>query len=195
MTEVALAGLSSHGTLNFVGVLVGLLGLTALIWIKKLSSTALHISYGVILFVFMLFSWTLFQTQNSSISVNQAVITSADTSIRTATPSSILSPLDDDVTLTIPLYGQTFQADEILWHQAQLIDIMVDSQYTPVRRENGLGLIGYSLGWFRLKNGDKALVSLTRKDALVLPTKKGYLMLLTVEDNGAAMKAIAAMKH
>ncbi|MEZ9370517.1 hypothetical protein AB4140_17080 [Shewanella sp. 10N.286.51.B2] len=60
MTEIALAGLSSHGMFNFVGVLVGLVGLTALIWVKKLPSTALYVSYGIILFLFMLFSWTLY---------------------------------------------------------------------------------------------------------------------------------------
>ncbi|MDO6618509.1 PH domain-containing protein [Shewanella sp. 6_MG-2023] len=174
MTEIALAGLSSHGMFNFVGVLVGLVGLTALIWVKKLPSTALYVSYGIILFLFMLFSWTLYQTNNSQLT---------------------LKPDNKPLTLSIPLYSQDFNTDELLWQQARVVDLTTELELTPQWRTNGIGIAGYSLGWFTLKNGDKALVSLTRDDALLLPTTRGYVMLVTLEDNEAAMKAIAAMKH
>ncbi|WP_144212180.1 PH domain-containing protein [Shewanella donghaensis] len=185
MIEVELAGLTSNGVFSFLGMLLGLLALSAFIWFKKLPSNALYVSFGIILFLFMLFLWTLYKTTNSQLSITQ---------VDTQQASSSVSPQVPEVTLSIPLYSQQLHASEVLWQQAQFIDVSIDSEFAPQWRTNGIGLPGYSLGWFTLKNGDKALISLTRREALMLPTNKGYTLLLTVEDKRAAMKMIAAMK-
>ena len=100
------------------------------------------------------------------------------------------------VEVNIPLYGQEFEAGEVDWQQAQLINLSQAPQFAPSRRTNGLGLTGYSLGWFTLKNDHKALVSLTSNEqVLLVPTDKGYTLLLSVENPQAAMIKIAALQE
>ena len=171
--NIELAGLTSNGVANFVGVLIGLLLLMALLKVKKLPSMALYASLGVVIAVFGLFSLTLYQTHQAALSVNKA----------------------HDVVVDIPLYSQTFEFNEIQWQQAKLINLSEAPQFAPSRRTNGLGLTGYSLGWFTLKNGDKALVSVTTNDdVLLLPTQKGYSLLLSLENPQAAMAKITALQ-
>lgn len=66
---------------------------------------------------------------------------------------------------------------------ARILDLTTKTEYAPKRRTFGTGLPGYASGWFRLRNGEKALVYLTKRDNVVyLPTSDGYSLLLSVED-------------
>lgn len=66
---------------------------------------------------------------------------------------------------------------------ARILDISGSSEYTPKRRTLGTGLPGYASGWFRLRNGEKALVYLTkRQNVIYVPTSEGYSLLLSVEE-------------
>lgn len=66
---------------------------------------------------------------------------------------------------------------------ARILDLTTTTEYAPKRRTFGTGLPGYASGWFRLRNGEKALVYLTKRDKVVyLPTSDGYSLLLSVED-------------
>jgi len=48
-------------------------------------------------------------------------------------------------------------------------------------RTRGTGLPGYSAGWFRLRNGEKALCFLTDRSRLAyVPTRAGFSVLLSV---------------
>ena len=81
-----------------------------------------------------------------------------------------------------------FWGREILFSQlhvssARIVDLGRAKEYSPKRRTLGTGLPGYASGWFRLHNGEKALVYLTRRDEVVyVPTSEGYSLLLSVED-------------
>lgn len=87
----------------------------------------------------------------------------------------------------IKLVGD-FWSREIPFSQLNVSDVRIlnldrNSEYTPKRRTFGTGLPGYSSGWFRLRNGEKALVYLTRRQNVVyLPTYNGYSLLLSVEE-------------
>ncbi len=170
--NIELAGLSSNAMANFIGLLIGLVLLTILLKVKKLPSAAFYSSLGIIIAVFALFSVTMYQSSQARVSVSQS----------------------GAVEVNIPLYGQYFEAGEVDLQQAQLINLSQAPQFTPSRRTNGLGLTGYSLGWFTLKNGDKALVSVTTNEGVLLvPTDKGYSLLLSVENPQAAMASITAL--
>ena len=55
-----------------------------------------------------------------------------------------------------------------------------DSEFKPIRRTNGIGLPGYSAGWFKLANGEKALLFVTDRGKVVyMPTTDGYSVLLS----------------
>ena len=55
----------------------------------------------------------------------------------------------------------------------------------------GTGLPGYSAGWFRLKNGEKSLVSLTdRHRAVYVPTSRGYALLVSPAEPDSFLAAL-----
>jgi len=80
------------------------------------------------------------------------------------------------------LYGRRIPAGELMLDQARAADLRTDTARRLARRTNGVGLPGYRSGWFRLANGEKALVFVTDQSRVVyLPTRQGYAVLLSVE--------------
>jgi hypothetical protein len=80
------------------------------------------------------------------------------------------------------LYGRRIPARELMVDQARPVDLRTDTDRRLARRTNGVGLPGYRSGWFRLANGEKALVFVTDQSRVVyIPTRQGYAVLLSVE--------------
>lgn len=74
---------------------------------------------------------------------------------------------------------------------ARILDLPKDSDYAPKRRTFGTGLPGYASGWFRLRNGEKALLYLSRRQEVVyIPTTDGYSLLLSVDDPERFLQAL-----
>ncbi len=89
-------------------------------------------------------------------------------------------------------YGRRIPTVSLVLEAARVVDLTTDPNLRPVMRTNGAGLLGFSAGWFRLRNRDKALVFVTdRRRVLFLPTRLGYAILLSVarpEDLLAALR-------
>lgn len=84
-----------------------------------------------------------------------------------------------------PLYGRTIPMAALETQKARVLDLSKDQVYRPAWRNNGLGLPGCGMGWFTLKNNEKALVFLTSPSQVVyLPTKEGFSLLLSIEKAG-----------
>ena len=82
------------------------------------------------------------------------------------------------------LWARTIPMDVIDVSETRILDLDRRSNYSPTRRTFGTVLPGYASGWFRLRNGEKALIYLTRWERVVyMPTSKGYALLLSVEDS------------
>jgi hypothetical protein len=63
-----------------------------------------------------------------------------------------------------------------------VVDFSSDPGYGLAVRTNGVGLPGYKGGWFRLQNGQRALVFYTGSPkAVYLTTQREYSLLLSVE--------------
>jgi hypothetical protein len=78
------------------------------------------------------------------------------------------------------LYGRAVPRDSIDKEQIKIVNMLMEENYRPTVRTNGVGLPGYLSGWFRLKDGDKALLFVTKKtDVVYVPTSKGYCVLLS----------------
>ncbi len=59
------------------------------------------------------------------------------------------------------------------------------------RRTMGTGLPGYGAGWFRLRNGEKALAYVTAPSRIAyVPTSDGYSLLLSLEAPDAFLRAL-----
>ena len=63
---------------------------------------------------------------------------------------------------------------------ARIVDLDREPELALRWRTLGTGLPGYKAGWFRLRNGEKALVSLTDTRRVVyVPTSRGFALLLS----------------
>jgi hypothetical protein len=81
------------------------------------------------------------------------------------------------------LYGRLIPTSELKLEQSRLVDITHEPNLMPTIRTFGTGLPGYNTGWYRLRNGEKALLYLTdRSHAVYVPTTAGYSVLVSPKD-------------
>lgn len=89
----------------------------------------------------------------------------------------------DGLRLRGDLYGRLIPMRALTVDGARRVDFGHDPDLEPVRRQMGTGLPGYRSGWFRLRNGERALLYLTdRSRAVYVPTTDGYGVLLSPAD-------------
>jgi len=82
------------------------------------------------------------------------------------------------------IYGRLIPKENIAGENAKIINLNTSPQYKPRIRTNGVGLPGYSEGWFKLKNNEKALLFVTdRSNVVYIPTKQDYSILLSVSNS------------
>lgn len=80
------------------------------------------------------------------------------------------------------LYGRLIPQSKLIIESAREINLNQESQYQPKFRTFGTGLPGYQAGWFRLKNGERALLYLTDYQRVILiPTTDNYLLILSIQ--------------
>ena len=80
-------------------------------------------------------------------------------------------------------YGRLIPWESILVGEVRWVNLNLEEGLKPAIRTNGVELPGYKVGWFRLVDGQKALVFLTDYSRVVyVPTKEGYVVLLSVGD-------------
>lgn len=88
------------------------------------------------------------------------------------------------------LYGRLIPLSSIVFEKIRTLDLAKDGEYRLKWRTNGAGLPGYQAGWFKLRNGEKALVFVTDTRRVVhIPTRDGYSVLLSVPDPGRFVEA------
>lgn len=89
----------------------------------------------------------------------------------------------DGLRLRGDMYGRTVPWSAIKAAESRVVDLAVTYELAPQRRTAGTAVPGYQAGWFRLRNGEKALLYLTdRKQAVYVPTTQGYSLLLSPQD-------------
>ena len=81
------------------------------------------------------------------------------------------------------LYGRSIPLDRLDVDSARVVDLRGEPSLQPVSRRMGTGMPGYSAGWFRLRNGARALIYLTTRDRVAyVPVADGYVLLLSLRD-------------
>lgn len=81
------------------------------------------------------------------------------------------------------LYGRTIPAASLRGAAARVLDLGSEPGLAPVRRTMGTAVPGYRSGWFRLANGEKALLYVTSRERVVhVPTAEGFCLLLSVSE-------------
>lgn len=128
-------------------------------------ATGVTVWVAVILLVLLvglvwLFGWVLYSARNTVVEVDSGQIHISRT-----------------------LYGRRIPIGNLRLAEAKVLDLRRDADYRMKWRTNGTGLPGYKAGWFRLRNGEKALAFVTdTRRVLYLPTRDGYSLLLSVAD-------------
>lgn len=90
-------------------------------------------------------------------------------------------------------YGRVIPASQLVPGTARRVDLALSPELTPGRRTMGTGLPGYQAGWFRLRNGDRALLYLTdRSKAVYVQTTDGYGVMLSPSE---PEKLVAALNR
>lgn len=91
------------------------------------------------------------------------------------------------------LYGRRIAKKDLELSQARALNLNTDRDFQPVLRTNGVGLPNYRVGWFRLRNRERALCFLTKQDEVVyLPTRLEFVVLVSVPDARAFLAALSA---
>ena len=115
------------------------------------------------------------------------------TSVRGARASTFeIRP--DGLALHGDLYGRFIPKGQLQVAFARRVNPNGDEGLLPKWRRIGTGLPGYQAGWFRLRNGGKALLYLTdRSRAVYVPTTAGYSLLLSPADPDAFLDRLRAV--
>lgn len=89
------------------------------------------------------------------------------------------------------LYGRFIPAANLRLDEARRVDLSKSTDLEPGRRTMGGTFPGYASGWFRLANGEKALLYLTdRRKAVYIPTTEGYSVLISPDNPDTFLAAL-----
>lgn len=89
------------------------------------------------------------------------------------------------------LYGRLVPFDQIRADDATRVNFALTPALEPRIRTMGTGLPGYRGGWFRLRNGEKALLYLTDESrAVYVPTTAGYSVIVSPADPDAFLASL-----
>lgn len=98
-----------------------------------------------------------------------------------------------DLTLRAWPYGRTIALADLDLEAARPVDLTAERELRARWRTNGAALPGLQLGWFRLRDKSRALLLVTdRRRVLHVPTRKGYVVQVSVADPPALLAALRA---
>ncbi len=95
------------------------------------------------------------------------------------------------LTIKGDMYGRTIPWSEIDSSNARAVNLKEQTGFRLKWRTNGKGLPGYSSGWFKLADGEKALAFITNPTSVVyVPTSDGYAVMMSVEAPAAFLNSL-----
>lgn len=113
----------------------------------------------------------------------------------TGATTSTFEVSPDGMRLRGDLYGRTIPAAQVRGAEAKRIDFSQMPEIQPTRRTMGTGLPRYKAGWFRLRNGEKALLYLTDlSKAVYVPTTAGYSVIVSPAEPDAFLAAVRQIR-
>ena len=103
---------------------------------------------------------------------------------------------EDGLLLKGDLYGRLIPLKSLKLDEAVVTNLNTDRDHQPKWRTMGTGLPGYAAGWFKLRNGTKALLYVTdRTHVARIPTTEGYTVMLSVADPAALIEELSRQQQ
>lgn len=91
------------------------------------------------------------------------------------------------------LFGRAVAWDRIERGSARAVDLAREPEMQPTVRLFGIGMPGYRAGWFRLSNGETALMFLTDEtQAVTVRTRDAYRLIVS---SAATLDLVVAMQR
>jgi hypothetical protein len=88
-------------------------------------------------------------------------------------------------------YPQSIPRNTLIPERAKVVNLNENSPYNLSSRLDGVGLPKYHSGWYTLRNGEKALVVITRSsDVVYIPTNNNYSILVSVTEPNRLLKEL-----
>jgi hypothetical protein len=88
-------------------------------------------------------------------------------------------------------YGRLIPARELRLDAARAVNLRTDPSLAPIVRTKGTAIGGYQAGWFRLRDGERALLYVTDQTHVAyIPTTSGYAVLVSVSDPDAFLASL-----
>ena len=95
------------------------------------------------------------------------------------------------IRLQVPIYPVAIPLDSIDAERTKILNLESHHELKPAIRTNGLGVPGYWLGHFRLKNGHRARLALTtRSSAAYVPVDERTALLISVDQGEKFIEAL-----
>ena len=90
---------------------------------------------------------------------------------------------DSTLTIKAGFYSRSINRASLRLESARIASLFDDRALAPRWRTNGIRVPGFQAGWFRLVNGDKALVLLTDpRTVTYVPTIEGFSLLISTSE-------------
>lgn len=104
--------------------------------------------------------------------------------------NSKLIVTDTSLIIKSPVYGKTIPLTDIDRAGIRFMNIDNNDEYQLTMRWNGIGMPGYKSGWFKLKNGQKALVFITDTSRVLMIPTRDYPILFSSADGEEIMELL-----
>jgi hypothetical protein len=102
---------------------------------------------------------------------------------------------DQGLDISPGFYSRFIPKEKIDTAGVKVLNLDLEKDYAPKWRTNGAGLPGFSLGWFKLQNQEKALVFVTdRSSVIYIPTTDNYSVMLSVREADLMIEQIQDWK-
>lgn len=89
------------------------------------------------------------------------------------------------------IFGRFIPKESIMVENTRILNLNVESDLKPVRRTWGTSLPGYNEGWFKLANGERALLFVSdRVNVVYIPTREGYSVLLSTVNHEKFLESL-----
>ena len=97
----------------------------------------------------------------------------------------------DGLVISNSLFGRTVHLNDMKLAEARVINFSDSPELKPKIRTFGISLPGHHTGWYKLKNGEKALLFLTgKKNIVYLPTQEGFSVLVSSDEPNAVITSL-----
>ena len=101
---------------------------------------------------------------------------------------------NDGLEVATTFYSRRFALADLDLEAARVVDLGERPEFRPMLRTNGLSIPGFRSGWYRLRNGNRALVATADGQRLLwIPTAAGHDLLLQPADPRALLERLRAM--